>query len=90
MMMSQYCRAIFAVAFWCVTAVIAHLVFLYAFMILIWAEVCWWNSALLIADAISRFVLLGGGTLSSLLKMKHLSAMFNTVIGAGPGPAGAF
>jgi len=53
MMMSCYCIAISAVAFWCVIAVIVPFAFLLAFMIVIWAGACWWKSALLIADAIS-------------------------------------
>ena len=62
MMMSRYRRAISGVAFWCVIAVIVPLAFLLAFMILMWAGAWWWNSALLIADAISWSILLGSGT----------------------------
>jgi len=90
MMMSRYPRAIFAVAFWCLLVVIAPLAFFLAFMILMSARACWWKSALLIANAISGSILLGGGTLSSLHKMRRLSAMLDLVVGAGPGLQGTF
>jgi len=59
-------------------------------MILMWAGTFWWKSALLIADAISWSILLGSGTLSSLLKIKPLSAILDPDVGAGAGPARAF
>ena len=86
MMISQYRRAISAVAFWCVIAMIAPLAFLLALMILIWAGACWWKCALLIADAISWSTLLRSGTLLSPQKIRRLSAMVDPVIGVGPGP----
>jgi len=58
-------------------------------MILMGAGACWWTSAMLIAKAISWSNLLGGSTLSYVLEIRHLSAMLNHVVGAGPGPAGA-
>jgi len=85
MIMSRYRIAISAVAFWCVIAVIAPFAFLLAFMILRWAGPCWWKSALLIANAICWSILLGNGTLSSLLKIRRLSAMLEPVVGAGAG-----
>jgi len=59
--------------------------FLLTFIILMWAGACWWNNALLIADAISWSMLLGSGTLSSLLGIMRLSAMLEPVVGAGAG-----
>jgi len=90
MMRSQYRRAISAVAFWCVIAVMVPFAFLLAFMIQMWAAASWWNSALLIADAISWSILLGSGTLSSLLRIRHLSAMLEPVVRAGAGLASFF
>jgi len=84
-MISQYRRAISAVAFWCVIAVIVPFAFLLAFMIWTCAGACCWNSALLTADAISSSIFLGRGMLSSLLKISCLSAMLKTEVGAGPG-----
>jgi len=88
MMMTWYQRAISAVAFWWVIAVIVPLAFLVAFMILMWAGACSWKSTLLIADAISWSILLGAGMLSSLLKIRHLSAMLDLVVRVWPGPVG--
>ena len=64
------------------------LVFILAFIILMWAGAFWWNSALLIADAIAWSNLLESGTLLSLLSMWRLSAMLDPAVGAetGPGP----
>jgi len=89
MMMSRYCRAISAVAFCCVIAVIAPVAFLLAFMILMWGGAFWWKSALLIADAISWSILLESGTLLSLLNIRRLSTMLDPAVGAGHGPTGA-
>jgi len=88
-MMSRYCRAISAVAFGCVMAVIVPLAFLLAFMILMWAGAFWWKSAQLVADAISWSILLESGTLSSLFNIRRLSAMLDPAVGARPGPTGA-
>jgi len=90
MMMLRYRRAIPAVTSWWVIAMIVPLAILLAFMIQMWAGACRWKSALLIADAISWSILLWGGTLVSLLKIRRLSAMFDPVIGVGPGPPGNF
>jgi hypothetical protein len=87
MMTSRYSIAICAVAFWCVIAIIAPLAFLLVFIIPMWAEACWWNSALLIADPIPWSILLGSGTLSSLLRIGRLSAMLGPVVQAGAGLA---
>ena len=89
MVMSRYCRAIAAVAFRCVMAVISPLASLLAFMISKWAGAFWWKSALLIAYAISWSIILESSTLSSLLNIRHLSAILNPAVGAGPGPTGA-
>jgi hypothetical protein len=75
LMISQYSRAISAVAFWCVIAVNVPFVFLLAFMIWTSAEACSWNSALLTADAISSSIFLARGIHSSLLKISRKSAM---------------
>jgi len=90
MMTSRYRIAISAVAFWSVIAVITPFPFLRAFMILMWAGACWWKSALMIADAITWSILMGGGTLSYLLEIRCLSAMLNRVVRAGPGPTEDF
>jgi hypothetical protein len=44
----------------------------------------------LIAEAISSSILLGGGMLTSLIKSRHLSAMLDPVVRVGCRPAGAF
>jgi len=90
LIMSWYCIAISAIAFWCMIAVIAPLAFLLAFMILMWAGACWWKSTLLISDTISWSIWLAGSTLSSLLEIRCLTAMLNRVVGLGPGSEGAF
>jgi len=88
MMTSWYRIAISAVAFWCMIAVIAPFALHLAFIVLLWAEACWSNSVVLITDAISWSIVLGSGTLLSLLMIKRLSAMLEPVIGAGAGLAG--
>jgi hypothetical protein len=90
MMMSLYRIAISAVAFWYMIAVITPFAFLLAFMILMWAGGYWWNSALLIADSISWSILFGSGTLSSLLRIRRLSALLEPVVGAEARLAGFF
>ena len=90
MMMSGYCTAISAAAFWCAIAVTAPLALLLAFMILMSARVCWWNRALFIADAISWSILLGSCKLSSLSRIRRLSAILQPVVRAGAGLAGFF
>jgi len=90
MMMSRLHRAISAVAFWCVTAVIAPLAFLLGFMILIWAGACWWESALLIAEGVSWSIIMGSGTVSSHLGIRCLSARLNLVARVGCELAGPF
>ena len=86
MMTSRYISGIAAVAFWWVTAVIVPLAYLFVFIIRTWAGAFCWKSARLIADAISWSIFSGGGTLSSLLNISRLSAVFNPAGGAGPGP----
>jgi hypothetical protein len=90
MMTSHYNRAISAIAFRCVIAVMSPLVFLLGFMILMRATAYWWNSALLIADTTSWSILSGSGTLASLLRNRHLSAMLDPVVEAGTGPGSLF
>jgi len=91
MVMSRYYRAMSAVAFGCVIALIAPLALLLAFMILMWVGAFWLKSALLIADAIYWSILLESGTLSSLLNIRHISTMLDPTAWArpGPGPTGA-
>jgi len=84
-MISRYRRAISAVAFWCVIAVIVPFAFLLVFMIQTCAGACFWNSALLTADAISSSICLGRGMLSSLLTISRLSAMLKPEVRARPG-----
>ena len=55
-------------------------------MILIWAGAFRWMSTVLIDDAISWACLLDISTLSSLLYIKHLSAMLDPAVGVGRGP----
>jgi len=81
-----YIRASATVAFWWVTAVFVPLAFLFAIIIRMWAGAFWCKSALLIADEIFFSILLGGGTLSSLLNIRRLSAIRYPAVGAGPGP----
>jgi len=88
MITSRYCIAICTVALLCVNAVVAPFALVPEFMILMWAGACWSKSALLIADAISGSMLLGSGTLSSVLRIKHQSAMLEPVGGAVAGLAG--
>jgi len=68
----------------------APFAFLLAFMIVMWARAGWWTSALLMTDAIYWSILLGSGTLSSLCRIRRLSAMLEPVVGATPGLAGMF
>jgi len=56
-----------------------------AFMIELGAGAFWWKSTLLIADAISRSILLESGTLLSVPHIRHLSAMVDPAIRAPPG-----
>jgi len=85
-----YASAMATVAFWWVIPVIAPFAFLFMFMIRMWACAFWLKSDLLIADAISWSILLGRGTISSLLEIRCLSAKLDRAIGAGRGPACAF
>jgi len=89
LMTSRYISSIAAVAFWWVIAMIAPFAFHFAFMIRMWAGALRWQSELLIADTISRSILLCRGTPSSLMKIWHLSVLFDPDIGAGPGPGDA-
>jgi len=86
MMTSQDNSAVATIAFWWVTAGIVPLAVLFAFIIRMRAGALCWRSALLIADAISWSILLGGGTLLSLLDIRHLSAMLDSAVGEGYGP----
>jgi len=90
MMMPRYCRVITVGVFWCVIAVIVPLTFVLALMILMWAVACWSKSVLLMADDISWSILLGSGTLSSLLRVRCLSALLEPVVLAGAGQASFF
>jgi len=85
MMISRYKRAIFAVAFRWLIAVIVPLAFRLAFIIRTCAGACCWNSALLTADPISSSILLGRGMPSSLHETSHLTAILEPDVGAGPG-----
>jgi len=80
-----YRRAVSAVAFWCVIAVIVPFAFLLAFVLRTCARACCWTSAMLTADAISSSIFLGKGMLSSLNMISRLSAMLEPGVGAGPG-----
>jgi len=88
MMTSQYLSAIAAVAFWLVIAVIVTLEVLFGFMIRMWAGAFWWNSPLLIADAISWSILVGGGTPSNVRDIRRISDMLDLAVRAGPGRLG--
>jgi len=83
MIMSRHRSAISTVSFLSMIAVFAPFAFLLAFMILMLAGACWWNSALLISEAISWSIVLGSGTLSSLLRIRRLSVKVEPVVGAG-------
>lgn len=89
MMTLCYISAIAVVGFWCVCATIVPLAFAFLLMIRMWAGAICWNSAVLIANAISWSMLLPRGTLFSVLSIRRLSAMLDLAIGAGPGPKGA-
>jgi len=51
-----------------------------------WAGAFWWKSALLVTDVMSWSSLFESGMLSSLFSIRHLSAMLDPTVGAGPGP----
>jgi hypothetical protein len=59
-------------------------------MLQMWARACRWKNAVLIADAISWSIVLGGGTLLCLLTLRRHSAMLDPIVGGDPGLAGAF
>jgi len=86
MLMLWFCRAISAVQFRRVIAVIAPSAFPLVFMMVMWAGAFGWKSTLLISDAISCSILLDGGTLSARPDIWRLSAMLDPAISAGPGP----
>jgi len=88
-MTSLYASAIAAVVCWWVIAMIALFTFLYVFIIWMWAGAFRWESALLIADAISWSIMFGRGTSLSLLTIRRPSAMLDPDSGSGPGPADA-
>jgi len=67
LIISQFRRAISAVALCCIIAVIATLAFVFSFLIRTCARACCWNSALFTTEAISSSGLLGSGMPSSLL-----------------------
>jgi len=84
---SRYPSVIAAVAFWWAIVVIVPFVFLFAFIIWMWAGAFLWQSVLMIADGISWSILLGIGSPSSLGKVRCLSAMLDPDVREGPGPA---
>lgn len=83
---SQNRGAISAVAQWCVIAVIVLQAFLYAIMIQACTGACYWNNALLPADAISSSIVLGRGLPLDVLKISRLSAMLEPDLKAMPWP----
>jgi len=85
MVMSWYHIVISTVVLFGMIAVIVPFALLLAFMILMWAGACGWKSALLIADAISWSIILGSGTLWSVLRIRHLSAMLEPGVAAWAG-----
>ena len=89
-MMISLCRiSIAPVAFCCVIAVSMPLPVFLAFMILMWARVCWWKSTLLMTNIISWSILLGIAKHLSHLSIRGLSAMLDPVVWVGTGPGGA-
>ena len=84
-MLSRYRRAISAVTFWGMIAVIMPLSFLLAFMIQMWAGACTLKSPLLIADASSWSISLGNYRFLCLLSITGRSAKLELLVGAGAG-----
>ena len=82
---SRYRRAISAVVFWLVIAVIVPFAFLLVFMIWTGARAFCWKSALLTGDAIFSYIFPGRRMLSSLLIISRLTAILNPDVRAGPG-----
>jgi hypothetical protein len=72
-----------------VITIIVPFIFPFMFIIWMWAGAVRGESTLLIADAISCSILFGRGPPSSVLKIRHLSAMADPDVGTGPGLAGA-
>jgi len=83
MMTLQFLRAISAVVFCCVIAMIAPFAFFFEFIIPIRAGICYWKSALCVANAMSWSIMLGRLTVWSLFPIWRLSAMQEPVVGTG-------
>jgi len=81
MMMSRYHKAMSAVGFCWVIAVIAIFAFLLAFMIQMCAGIWWWKNIPFIADAIVWSIILGSGRCSSLMRIRRLAASIEHVVG---------
>lgn len=72
-----------------ITTTTALYLFLSAFILRMQSGAFKWKRALLIADAVSWSTVLGRSMLSSLIKIRHLSALHDPDDGVRPGPAGA-